>query len=127
MSFLLQGPYPAIVSTTLLPSPDWGDSKALKGTVTYMRAIDGTLYTYVKQKGNKKKLQWTFELSRNKALELRAFLEAYFGEMIKITDHNNDVWIGYLVNNPFEFSTKSAAQRWPGEEAMGVQLEFEEK
>jgi hypothetical protein len=51
MSFLLQAPYPALITTTLLPSPNWGDSVALKGTVTSMRSVDGTLYTYVKTKG----------------------------------------------------------------------------
>jgi hypothetical protein len=127
MSFLLQAPYPALLTTTLLPSPNWGDSVALKGTVTSMRSVDGTLYTYVKTKGSKKAFQWDFELSRNKALELRAFVEAYFGKVIRITDHDGDVWIGYLVNNPFEFSTNGAAQGWPGDEAMTVRLEFEEK
>ena len=127
MSFLLQAPYPSLVSTTLLPSPRWGDSKSVKGVVNSMRTIDGTLYTYVKTKGSKKKFQWDFELARNKALELRAFIEAYYGDIIRITDHDGDVWIGYLINNPFEFMTRGAAMDWPGDESISVQLEFEEK
>ena len=127
MSFLLQAPYPALVTTTLLPSPNWGDSKGIKGTITSMRSIDGTLYTYKKTKGSKKVFQWDFELSRNKALELRAFIEAYFGKAIKVTDHDGDTYIGYLVNNPFEFSTEGAAFGWPGDESMTARLEFEEK
>jgi hypothetical protein len=92
-----------------------------------MRSVDGTLYTYVKRKGDKKKFQWDFELARNKALELREFVEAYFGKLIRITDHDGDVWIGYLINNPFEFSTAGSAQGWPGDESMTVRLDFEEK
>jgi len=127
MSFLLQAPYPALVSTTLLPSPIWGDSKAIKGVVTSMRSIDGTLYTYVKTKGSKKKFQWDFKLARNKALELRSFIEAYFGKAIRITDHDGDIWVGYLINNPFEFTTQGSAFDWPGDEMMNIRLEFEEK
>lgn len=127
MSFRLEAPYPAMVSTTLLPSPRWGDNKGIKGTVTTMRTMDGTLYTYVKSREGKMKFQWEFELSRNKALELRAFIEAYFGNIIRATDHDGDVWVGYLINNPFEFTTQGRAGGWPGNESMVIRLEFEEK
>jgi len=127
MSFLIAGPYPSLRTTTLLPSPRWGDSKAIGGTFISMRAMDGTLYTYVKSRNGKKKLRWDFELSRNKAMELREFFKAYFGEAVKITDHDGDVWIGYLINNPFEFATSGRAGGWPGGESMTVTIDFEEK
>ena len=66
--------------------------------------MDGTRYSYVKQKGYKK-LKWTFKITRNKALELRAFIQFYFANQIKIVDHNDRVWIINLLNNPFEFTT----------------------
>ena len=34
---------------------------------------------------------------------------------------------GYLMNNPFEFSGDGRASGWPGDEAMTVILDFEEK
>lgn len=127
MSFLISAPYPAQRTTTLLPSPTWGDSKASAGTFVSMRAMDGTIYTYVKSRAGKKKLRWDFQLSRNKALELREFFKAYFGELVKITDHDGDYWIGYLINNPFEFTTEGRANGWPGGEQMNVTIDFEEK
>lgn len=127
MSFILKAPYPAVVTTTLLPSPSWGDSKGITATVTRMRSMDGTLYTYVKTRDGRKKFQWDFEMSRNKALELREFINSYNSSLIQVTDHDGDTWIGYLRNNPFEFTAVSRAKDWPGDETMSVTLEFEER
>ena len=44
--------------------------------VSRRTAMDGTRYTYVKRKNNWRKLLWTFRLTRNKAMELRAFVYA---------------------------------------------------
>jgi hypothetical protein len=93
-----------------------------------MRSVDGTLYTYVTSRAGRKKFIWTFELSRHKALELREFLDSYFSNIIKVTDHNNESWVGYIKNNPFEFSGAGrAGDAWPGKETMQITIEFEEK
>lgn len=128
MSFILRGPYPAMQTTTLMPSPKWGDSEGLTNTVQSMRAMDGTLYTYVTSRNGREKYRWDFEVSRHKALELREFINSYFGHLIQVTDHNDIVRIGYLRNNPFEFSGAGrAGSSWPGDETMSVTLEFEEQ
>ena len=127
MSFILRAPYPAAQTTTLLPSPKWGDSKSLASTIKTMRSIDGTLYTYVKSRNSRKKFQWEFELSRNKALELREFINSYRGTLIQVIDHDADSWIGYLRNNPFELSGVGRAVNWPGGETMQIMLEFEQR
>ena len=123
----MKAPYPGVRTTTLLPSPRWGDSKALTATVMSMRAVDGTVYTYVKSRANRKRFQWDFEIARNKALELREFINSYQGKLIQVIDHDGDTWIGYLRNNPFEFMGEGRAVGWPGDETMTVQLEFEER
>jgi hypothetical protein len=89
--------------------------------------MNGELYTYVTSRNGKKKLRWEFQLSRNKALELREFIDKYVGEIIEVTDHDSDKWVGYLINNPFEFAGAGSAGGWPGNEAMSIILEFEEK
>ena len=127
MSFVLRAPYPQLSMTALLPSPKWGDSKALTSTIQSMRSIDGTLYTYVKSRDGRKKFQWEFEIARNKALELREFINSYQGSIIQVIDHDGDTWVGYLRNNPFEFTGVGRAVGWPGGETMSVILEFEEK
>jgi len=125
--FILRAPYPALQTTTLLPSPKFGDNTGLKATVTTMRSMNGTLYTYVQSREEGKKLRWDFELSRDKAKELREFINSYFDVQIHITDHDDVIWIGYLKNNPFEFEGGSRAGGWPGGETMTVTLEFEER
>jgi len=102
--FKLQSPYPLLQTTTLLPDPQFSDSQGLIHLVTRKLAMDGTRYTYVKKK-DRQKLKWSFKLTRNKSLELRAFIQSYFASVIKVTDHNNVVWVGNLTDNPFEFNT----------------------
>ena len=91
--------------------------------------MDGTRYTYVKRKGDRRKLKWTFRVMRNKGLELRAFLFTYFASTIKAIDHNGRVWVGNFTNNPFEFDTPQKAgpaiAPWPVGEAQMIDLEFE--
>jgi len=127
MSFILRAPYPAARTTALLPSPKWGDSKSLAATIKTLRSLDGTLYTYVKSRNSRKKFQWEFELSRNKALELREFINSYRGTLIQVIDHDTDTWVGYLRNNPFELSGVGRAVNWPGGETMQIMLEFEQQ
>ena len=125
--FILRAPYPSKQTTTVLPSPVFSDQLALKATVQTARSMNGTLYTYVKSRSGKHKLKWEFALSRNKALELREFINSYFASTIEVTDHLDNTWVGYLKNNPFEFDTNERANGWPGNEVVDVSLEFEEK
>ena len=125
--FRLEAPSPGYQTTVTLPSPVWGDSVAAMSSVSPARAMDGTLYTYVKQRNGRKRLQFSFEIARNKALELRAFIKVYYRFTMRITDHNDDVWIAYLKNNPFEAAADSRAVSFPGGETMTVALEFEER
>ena len=127
--FQLSAPYPLLQTTTLLPNPQFSDSEALMVVVNRRTAMDGTRYTYVKRKDNRRKLLWTFRLTRNKALELRAFVYAYFASKVKVIDHNNRVWVGNFTNNPFEFDTPErsapAISPMPRGEAQVIELAFE--
>ena len=126
--FTLEMPHPLLQTTTLLPSPQFSDNEGLLGSVNRKLAIDGTRYTYVKRR-DRRKLKWTFWLSRNKGLELRAFIQSYFAAKIRVTDHRGRVWIGNLTNNPFEFDTPDAARPaiapLPRGELQAIDIEFE--
>lgn len=126
--FQLQAPSPGLQTTTVLPDPVFGDQESLRASVNTKRASDGTRYTYVKRKQGRK-LQWTFRLSRNKGLELRAFIQSYFASKIRVTDHAGRVWVGNLMNNPFEFDTVArsgpAIAPMPRGEQQTITLEFE--
>jgi hypothetical protein len=127
--FTLQAPFPLLQTTTLLPDPQFSDQEGLSAAVTRKTAMDGTRYTYVKRKANRRKLKWSFRLTRNKGLELRAFIFAYFASSIKIIDHNSRIWTGNFTNNPFEFDTPERAapaiSPMPRGETQTIDLEFE--
>ena len=125
--FVIRGPYPTLQTTTLLPSPQFSDQEALRSTVKVVRSMNGTRYTYVTSREGLHKLKWDFRVARHKALELREFIDAYYAGLVQITDHNGDIWVGYLKNNPFEFVGQSRANGWPGDELWTVTLEFEER
>jgi hypothetical protein len=110
MSFLLEGPVPGLVTSTVLPSPLFSNSNAAQHDINVKRAIDGTRRTYVKSIP-RRKLIWNFRLDREKGLELRQFLSVYFADQLKVTDQDGIVWFGYLTNNPFEFDTPGRAGR----------------
>lgn len=127
--FILQSPHPALQTTLVLPNPQLSDSEALTDFVSLRVALDGTTYSYVKRKGGRRKFLWTFRMTRNKGLELRAFLQSYFASQIRVTDHNDRVFVGYCTSNPFEFETTNRAapaiSPWPRGETQVIQLEFE--
>jgi hypothetical protein len=127
--FQLAAPYPALQTLTVLPSPQFSNQESVLDTVSRKLAMDGTRYTYVKSRNGRKKSKWTFLLSRNKGLELRAFLVVYFATKIQVTDHNGRVWVGNFTSNPFEFDTPNAAQPaiapMPRGELQAIDIEFE--
>ena len=126
--FTLQAPHPSLQTTTILPNPKFGDSESLRSEVKVKRAMDGTRYTYIKRKGGRK-LLWTFKVTRNKGLEIRAFIQSYYASTVVVTDHNDRVWIGHFTNNPFELSTDSRAAPaivpMPRGESVVITIEFE--
>ena len=102
----------------------------LTDAVIVKRAMDGTRRTYVKTKGGRRRLKWTFQLTRNKGLELRAFIQSYFASKIYVLDHLGRNWVGYFTSNPFELDTpeRGAPARPPllrGEVEQAIELEFE--
>ncbi len=108
----------AFQTTTVLPNPRWNDSENPTVEIITKRAMQGTLYTYAKTKNERRKLSMSFDLTRQKALELRAFIRAYYQSKIRLTDHIGQVWVVNFTSNPFEFATSPS-------EWKNIQLEFE--
>jgi len=127
--FTFEAPASGVVTTVFLPNPLFSDTESLTDTVQVKRAMDGTLYSYIKTKNGRRRLQWTFRTTRNKGLEFRAFLLTYFASKVRATDHNGRVWVGNFTNNPFEFDTTSRAapaiSPMPRGETQEITIEFE--
>jgi hypothetical protein len=116
--FYLSAPYPLLQTTSVLPNPQFGDAESLRVTVTRKLTMNGVRRTYIKRHDGRRRLQWTFRLTRAKALEVRAFIYSYSAFTVRVTDHNGRIWLGNFVSNPFEFDT-------PTKGVQTIQLEFE--
>lgn len=101
MSFILQAPYPQLGVTSIMPNPQFNDSRSLPVKVKPRYMIDGTRFTYV-QTSNDQKLHFTWLLTRGKAEEFKQFVLAFMDSKIQITTHLGEVWLGYIMINPFE-------------------------
>ena len=126
--FILQAPYPALTTTMVLPTPELSNGEGLTVQVTPYRAQDGTLRTYVKTTGGRRRLSWEFLLTRPQALELRTFLKMFFAEKVRVSDHESRYWLGNFDNNPFELATVRGARPDASTtrgETMTVRLEFQ--
>lgn len=124
MSVKLEAPLPLLAATTVLPDPQLNDSLSPKLAVNIERSMNGRRFIYVKR-SDRSKLHYEFVLSRMKALELRAFVAAYYRAQIRVTNHLGEVWHVYFASNPFEFEGQGRAGGWPGGAANVVTLEFE--
>ncbi len=100
---LLKAPYPAIDVVTVLPNPQFNDFEHRVQESRTKRMMDGTTYTYI-ESGDNRQLSMEFSLTKQKKLELRAFLREHNASKILLLDHNNQHWVLQLVRNPFEFS-----------------------
>ena len=104
MTIVLEAPYSAPVTASLLPNPILQDDEGLDVNVNLRQSMDGTPYTYVKS-SLRSVITYTFEnIGRGKLLELQEFVRLYAGVDIKITDYNGDVWKA-TIESPVEFST----------------------
>lgn len=127
MSFTLQAPYPRIQTTSILPNPTFGDSEGVVQSQNLKRSIDGTVRTYIKRAG-RRKMAWSFVMTRNKAIELREFAYAYHASKVLVETHNGRKYSGFIMNNPLEITSlsRSAPGRQDLEgEKWEVTIEFE--
>jgi hypothetical protein len=122
MAFRLVAPYPSPQTATYLPNPAFSDVRRRKARVETRRSINNTLRTYV-QTSPQYQFDYQFRLSRPKALELRAFIQAYYRAVWRITDHDGRLWEVRLTESPWQFSADGRAA--PVREFNNIALSFE--
>lgn len=121
----ITAPWPSTDCRIYLPNPKFGDSESLAIEMNPKRAMDGTLYTYVKTKGLRRKLLMSFTITRLKSIEFNRFLLMYISKQIMIVDHLARTWVGYITSNPVEFNTSKRGVSGGGDELVDVEIEFE--
>jgi hypothetical protein len=115
--FVIQAPHRLVNATTVLPNPEWGDSKALIAEIDLQIAMDGSAFAVTSDSGEQK-LQYAWTLTRSKALELDAFINVYAGQTWRLTTHEDEVWIVKLDTDVIDFTYLNAC------EDVSVVLEF---
>jgi hypothetical protein len=109
-------------TTLVMPSPREGNQKNIAASVQTMRSMNGTLYTYVKSKRDRKVHVWDFLVTKDKVREVEEFMKLYAGNLARITDHEGTLHLGYLTANPYDFEGQGGSN-----ERYGWTLTLEEK
>lgn len=81
-----------------LRSPKLRNTFQIDTRVVIKRAMSGKVYTY-KKTPSIFQLRWDFEaITREKTLETIIFLKRTAGQQVRVTTHDNQLWIGQLIN-----------------------------
>ncbi len=100
-----------------LPDPEFGDSIGNKVQIESQYTMTGDLYTH-KKTNDSKKMLFSFDLPRGRALALIEFIKSYISSKVKIEDHVGKIWSGYIITNPLPLETNVG-------EYGSIEFEFE--
>lgn len=111
MSVTISGPHPFNIVTIILRDPEWNDTENIKDEIAVKRANTGVMYTYIKRQKTRRRLTMQFSLDSWKVMEVEEFFRCYYAAVLKLTDHLGQVWVGYAINNPFEWTTDGKSRK----------------
>jgi len=107
-----------------LPDPQLGDVVRPDSRIQVLRSMTGLVRTHVKRQTTKQTHVYNFNLAREKALELQAFIQTYAGVKWRVTWGSQD-FVGILTANPAELEMSKRAVISASFENVVVSLEFE--
>jgi hypothetical protein len=110
-----------VFTAVVLPSPELGDVRRPELVVDQKRGMTGELTTYVKS-SPRKTLEFEFNLSRLKALEVEAFLKIFYRAEWLMVLHDDTQWRTKLVSNELRRVTSERADGYPGGELVVFSL-----
>lgn len=116
-------PWPVVERICFLPNPEWNDTRQSNDDVQLKKALNGTRYTYVKTT-YEKTYSMTFDLYRQKAIELLEFIEDFAGKQWRMTTHHDEYIDGYLMTNPSTFTMIGRAVYGSDTEKVTLPIEF---
>lgn len=103
MSLVLMAPHEQPQTTTLLPSPEFGDADNIIDGISLRRSMNGTVRTYVKTSSDEK-LVYDFILTRMKAMELINFINVYYQYNVRLINHKGEIYTGKILNDPMDIT-----------------------
>ena len=99
MSVAISAPYPKSKVTTILPDPQFGNTRKSESSIQLKRTMTGRVVSYIRS-SDKEELQFTFIMTRQKDFELLEFVRVYNAADWKLIDHNGKEWKVQLVGEP---------------------------
>lgn len=99
MSTTIEAPFPTTKVTMILPSVKLDNTRTPESTITVKRTMLGGTKTYVKT-SDRVTLTLPFQVTRQKELEINAFLKIYQGAPWKVTLFDGSEWQANLVGEP---------------------------
>jgi len=119
---ILQAPIPGVGAGVVLPAPELADKENSLSQMAVKRTMNGATYTYVTRSTNRL-LSYTFDLAREKGLELQAFLTEFNGDLMRLQNWKGEIWEVHLMTNPVNFTQNR--RHAPDGPNVGVNLQFE--
>lgn len=123
----IRAPYPSPKVTMHLPKADFRDSRAPQTDILVKRSMLGRTITYVKS-NSWETLFLPFRLTRQKSLEVEAFVNSYQSASWEVTIYDGSRWECKLPGRPL---TRTAVDRFggskpalTGEELIELTFEF---
>ena len=92
---LIQAPHPAPDVTMVMPNPELDNEQRSRDEIVLQRTATGETRSY-KKATSQKDLVLTWVLTADKYREVREFFKIYRTAKLKLTLHDNTIWIGKL-------------------------------
>lgn len=109
-----------------LPDPEWGDVQRLEQTMLLYRSMNGNkVITHVQPVTNIRTFEYSFILTRFKALEFINFYNIFGSQRMKLEVDANTIKVGYLKVNPLELEYIRRAVQCTSNEDVSTQFAFE--
>lgn len=125
MSVTFQYPYTAPTLTLTLRNPELGDSEAVDIKTKYNISMNGDIHT-IRHTPKNRRLNLTFhDIVKANVESFITFISTSAGSEVRYTDHMANVWRGYILTNPLDYTTERKIVRGTCIETYIVNIEFQ--
>jgi len=118
-------PYATPTLTLDLRNPELGNSEQLDLKTQFKITMDGEINSHRRTPMNQKLLLSWVNLTKAKIEEFITFLETSAGDEVRYTDHDANVWRGYILTNPLDYVTETKIVWGNCIEVYTANLEFQ--
>lgn len=103
-SLTLMAPHDLPQTSIVLPLPKLSDDVSATDSIQVKESMNNTVWTYVKRT-DRRKFNFTFELTHEKEEEFRRFFEVYVAKNIRMFHWDGTLWIVNFASPIFDSTT----------------------